>query len=105
MTADEAAAYALAREEPKRAQPRRTPAPKAPVSGERPEGALTPREREVALLVAGGLTNRQIAGELTISERTVTTHVERILRKLGATSRSQVASRVAGQQPLPQTSN
>ena len=60
-------------------------------------GALTPREREVVLLVASGLTNRQIAGELTISERTVTTHVDHILRKLGVTSRSRIAAWAVGQ--------
>jgi DNA-binding NarL/FixJ family response regulator len=64
-------------------RPSRTPAPKEPPSGKRPGGALTPREREVALLVAEGLTNRRIACERTISERTVITHVDRILRKLG----------------------
>lgn len=60
-------------------------------------GALTPREREVVLLVARGLTNRQIAGELTISERTVTTHVDHILRKLGVTSRARIAAWAVGQ--------
>ena len=106
MGAEEAAAYAFARgEEIGRTRPRSTPALEGTSSGGRPGGDLTPREREVALLVAGGLTNRQIACELTISERTVTTHVGRILRKLGATSRSRVAALVAGPGPLPQTSN
>jgi DNA-binding NarL/FixJ family response regulator len=103
MTAEEATAYALGRgEDQRRARLRRTSAPKEPSSGGSPGGALTPREREVALLVAAGLTNRRIAGELTISERTVTTHVDRILRKLGATSRSQVAARVTGRRLLPE---
>ena len=100
MGTEEAAAYALARgEEIGRSRPRMTPASEGRSSGGRPGGGLTPREREVALLVAGGLTNRQIACELTISERTVTTHVGRILRKLGATSRSRVAALVAGATP------
>jgi DNA-binding CsgD family transcriptional regulator len=53
---------------------------------------LTPREREVATLVAQGLTNREIAASLFISERTVDTHVEHILAKLQMRSRSQVAA-------------
>lgn len=52
---------------------------------------LTPREREVALLVAQGLTNRQIANRLVISERTADTHVANILSKLRFATRSQVA--------------
>jgi non-specific serine/threonine protein kinase len=53
---------------------------------------LTPREEEVAVLVARGLTNRQIASGLSISEHTAATHVTRILRKLGLDSRSQLAA-------------
>lgn len=52
---------------------------------------LTPREREVAGLVAEGLSNRQIAEKLYVSERTAETHVQNILTKLGFTSRTQVA--------------
>jgi non-specific serine/threonine protein kinase len=52
---------------------------------------LTSREREVAQLVAKGLTNRQLAEQLIISERTVDRHVENILRKLGCASRGQIA--------------
>ena len=54
--------------------------------------ALTPRELEIADLVALGLTNRQIAERLFISTGTVRIHVERILGKLGRTSRVQVAT-------------
>lgn len=57
-----------------------------------PWSALTPREREVAALVASGLSNRAIAESLVISPRTAETHVERILTKLGLTSRTQVAA-------------
>ncbi|HJQ46485.1 MAG TPA: LuxR C-terminal-related transcriptional regulator [Amycolatopsis sp.] len=56
---------------------------------------LTRREREVAELVATGKTNRQIAGELVIAVRTVDTHVENILTKLGFTSRAQIAALLA----------
>jgi len=45
----------------------------------------------VVALVARGLTNRQIASELSISERTVDTHVARVLKKLALHSREQVA--------------
>jgi DNA-binding CsgD family transcriptional regulator len=58
--------------------------------------ALTSREIEVATLVAGGLTNRQIADRLVISERTAQNHVQHILTKLGFTSRSQIAAWMAG---------
>jgi predicted ATPase/DNA-binding CsgD family transcriptional regulator len=57
--------------------------------------ALTPREREVARLITGGLTNRQIGARLFIAERTVDTHVGRILAKLGCASRAQVAAVMA----------
>jgi non-specific serine/threonine protein kinase len=53
---------------------------------------LTPREREIAALIAQGMTNREIAAELFIGERTVDTHVEHILDKLGMRSRIQVAT-------------
>lgn len=50
-------------------------------NGERP--SLTRREEDVAALAALGLTNRQIASELSISEHTVAIHVARILKKVG----------------------
>jgi non-specific serine/threonine protein kinase len=52
---------------------------------------LAPREREVALLIARGCTNRQIAEALVIAEGTVASHVVHILNKLGLSSRAQVA--------------
>ena len=55
-----------------------------------PVGPLTTREREVATLVARGLTNRQIAAELVVTERTVAAHIEHILHKLGFASRTQI---------------
>ncbi|MGW5113446.1 protein kinase domain-containing protein [Nocardia sp. NPDC004123] len=54
--------------------------------------SLTKRERQVAELVAQGLTNRQIATKLVISQRTAQGHVEHILTKLGFTSRAQIAA-------------
>ena len=53
---------------------------------------LSPREAEVARLVAEGLTNRQIAERLVISERTAENHVQHILTKLGFATRSQIAA-------------
>jgi non-specific serine/threonine protein kinase len=55
-------------------------------------GGLTPRELEVAALIAQGFTNRLIAAELVISEGTAANHVERILNKLGFHSRAQIAT-------------
>ncbi len=55
------------------------------------DSPLTRRETEVAELVAEGLTNQQIADRLVVALRTAEGHVERILSKLGFTSRSQVA--------------
>lgn len=53
-----------------------------------PDHGLSPREREVLELVARGLTNRDIAGELFLSEKTVARHVSNIFTKLGVSSRS-----------------
>lgn len=60
---------------------------------------LTRREQEVAQLVTRGLTNKEIASKLVISQRTAETHVERILAKLGFTSRAQIASWMVGEIP------
>jgi non-specific serine/threonine protein kinase len=58
-------------------------------------GGLSKRELEVARLVASGMTSRAIAERLFLSERTVESHLEHILTKLGFSSRAQVASWVA----------
>ena len=60
-------------------------------SGDDPAAELTSRELEVLRLVATGKANKQIAAELTISERTARTHVSRILHKLRLSSRTQAA--------------
>lgn len=71
--------------------PTTTPAPERPPAGE-PRSKLTCREKEIATLLGRGLTNRQIAEELVISERTVDTHVRNVLKKLGLDTRLQVAA-------------
>jgi predicted ATPase/DNA-binding CsgD family transcriptional regulator len=79
LTPDEAVRLALAneRDEAPRPGPRRT---------------LTRREREVAVLTARGLTNRDIAAQLFLSVRTVEVHVDHILTKLGFHTRTQLAA-------------
>jgi non-specific serine/threonine protein kinase len=62
--------------------------------GRRP-GEVSPREAEIAVLVATGMTNRQIAGKLHLAERTVDAHVEHIMNKLGYRSRAQIAAWIA----------
>lgn len=59
---------------------------------------LTPREGEVAALIAGGLANKQIARRLAISTPTVKDHVHRILAKTGLPSRAAIASAVMGRE-------
>jgi DNA-binding CsgD family transcriptional regulator len=56
---------------------------------------LTPRQREVAALIAGGLSNAEIAQRLVVTEGTVANHVEHILRRLSFRSRAEVAALVA----------
>ena len=57
-----------------------------------PPGPLTSREHEIALLVAAGLSNRDVAHRLMISKRTVDAHIEHIFTKLSVSSRVQLAS-------------
>ncbi|MCS7477878.1 LuxR C-terminal-related transcriptional regulator [Umezawaea endophytica] len=66
--------------------------PRVQVSG---VPSLTPAERQVADLAADALTNRQIAEKLFVSEKTVETHLSRAYRKVGVTSRTQLAVRMA----------
>ena len=75
------------------------PAASAPAAPEPGAAPLTPRELQVARLVAQGRSNKEIAAQLVISQRTAENHVENILAKLGFTSRSQVAALVAASQP------
>ena len=67
------------------------PAPPVPRQ-QGPAGGLTRRQREVAELVARGLTDREIAARLVISPRTAESHVEQILTRLGFRSRSEIAA-------------
>jgi DNA-binding CsgD family transcriptional regulator/Tfp pilus assembly protein PilF len=62
---------------------------------QRPASVLTARERDVARLVAAGLTNRQIGEALVITDKTAANHVQRVLDKLGLHSRTQLAARAA----------
>jgi predicted ATPase/DNA-binding CsgD family transcriptional regulator len=88
MSLEEVAEYVLSRAQ---AGPPPTPVPQEPSADELVLN-LSGREREVAVLVARGLTNRQISTELGISERTAGNHVGRILGKLRLRSRAQIAS-------------
>jgi predicted ATPase/DNA-binding CsgD family transcriptional regulator len=72
----------------------------APVPGPAKEAPLTSREREIAELVADGLSNRQIAQRLVISKRTVDAHIEHIYGKLGVSSRVQLANWLAAGRPI-----
>ncbi len=73
-------------------RPARAVAALAEGEAARPPAALSRREREVAILVARGLSNRQVAAELSISPATVERHVANVLGKLGFHSRAQVAA-------------
>ena len=94
MSLEEAAEYAFSEEAD---QPEATIG-QDPPAHDGSMGSLTPREREIALLVARGLTNRQVSTELSISERTAANHVAKILKKLGLNSRTQIASWVTERQ-------
>ena len=95
MTLEQAVEYALSAGEIVTPTPE---APDEPATHAQPV-SLTRREQEIAQLVARGLTNRQIATELSISEHTAATHVRRILKKLGLQSRSQIGSWLTQQRP------
>jgi DNA-binding CsgD family transcriptional regulator/tetratricopeptide (TPR) repeat protein len=80
----------------------RRPEP-APCAHRPPAGPLTSRQQEVAILVAQGLTNRQVAERLVVTERAVAAHVEHILDRLGVASRTQIAVWVTEHGLLPAT--
>jgi non-specific serine/threonine protein kinase len=88
MTIGEGVAFA--------AEDKHPPRPTAPIKAA-PETELTPRQLEIARLVADDLTNRQIAARLYLSERTVETHVTNILNRLGLNSRVQLTRWLAEQ--------
>jgi non-specific serine/threonine protein kinase len=87
---DQAIDYAL--DERQKQQPDAPPQP----TGWAP---LTQREQEIAQLVTEGLTNPQIAARLVIAHRTVASHLEHILTKLGFTNRAQIAAWVSQRHP------
>ena len=70
----------------------------APVS--QPSGLLTSRERQIAALVAEGMSNRDIAQRLAISKRTVDAHLEHIFGKLGISSRVQLTTWLSSADPV-----
>jgi ATP/maltotriose-dependent transcriptional regulator MalT len=55
--------------------------------------SITPREMEILALITEGLSNREIAGKLYVSENTVKTHSSRVFEKLGARRRTQAVQR------------
>jgi DNA-binding NarL/FixJ family response regulator len=88
----EAVAFALGESSRPAPRPDNTQAGASP-------GRLTRRERDVAALVAQGLSNGQIAAALVISARTVESHVQHIMDKLGVSARAQIAVWAAAQPP------
>jgi non-specific serine/threonine protein kinase len=84
LTVEEAMTLALSEAEPITATTSTSLSDKPQMFG------LTPRSREVALLVAEGLSNREIAEKLVLGERTVESHVSNIFNKLGFTRRAEV---------------
>ena len=91
MGLHEAVGYALHEE----------PAPPVSNAGDSRAPSLTRRQLEIAGMVASGLTNRQIAASLHISERTAEGHVEQIRNKLGVSSRVQIAAWYIQNAPAP----
>ena len=82
MTLEQAVDYALSEYE--------TPVSDMPLKEK--FGGLTTREREVAMLIAQGKSNREIAEAMVVGVKTVETYVTRILNKLGFDARVQVAT-------------
>jgi len=83
MAIDEGVSYALDWKKKTKVTP--------PSVIERPT-RLTPREKDIAALVGQGLSNKQIAAKLVVSQRTAESHILNILNKLGFNSRTQIAS-------------
>ena len=89
-------AFAVYRELGARADVRRlglVPETDAEQTGDR--GGLSPREWEIATLVAAGTSNKELAGRLAVSQKTIEKHLTSIYDKLGFRSRSELAAFVA----------
>jgi predicted ATPase/DNA-binding CsgD family transcriptional regulator/Tfp pilus assembly protein PilF len=107
MTAEDAVGFALGSDEAAAGEPAWTDparlgagtAPRQDTGVHRAPSPLTRREHEIVLLIAQGLSNREIAGELVISPATAARHVANILAKLGFTKRTQVASWATRHEP------
>jgi two-component system, NarL family, response regulator LiaR len=73
--------------------PAEAPVPFTPNTAQQQTLGITARELEILTLVAGGLSNREIASQLFVSENTVKTHCARAFDKLGAARRTQAVQR------------
>jgi non-specific serine/threonine protein kinase len=91
MTIDEGVAFALG------GAPRAKP---APAVRPEPRAELTGRQLEIARLIADGLSNKQVAARLFLSERTVETHITNMLNKLGLKSRVQISRWIEQRAPV-----
>lgn len=98
----ELGATATARLVAERLRARGASVPRGPRAATRANLAhLTDREAEIAELMAAGMTNREIADRLVISEKTVGHHVSAVLAKLGVSRRAQVATALLEHRPVP----
>ena len=70
----------------------RSPAPSEPTTGTRLPDSLTPREGEVLRLIGEGLSNREIADRLRVSEATIKSHVNHLFAKTGVRDRAQAVT-------------
>ncbi|MDA1257085.1 MAG: response regulator transcription factor [Chloroflexi bacterium] len=62
--------------------------------GDDPLASLSPREKEVANLVAGGMSNREIADRMELSENTIKVHLRNVFQKTGVSSRNRLAAQI-----------